>query len=108
MIKLGYRWAVLAAQLVEALQAEGRNELARQVGELEVHELCGCGDSFCQSFYTAPRPEGAYGPGHRCLPLDAPWSGMLVLDLVAGQIVYVEVLDRSAPLGLELGQDHGA
>jgi len=24
---------------------------------------CGCGDDFCQSFYTQPRPEGPYGPG---------------------------------------------
>jgi hypothetical protein len=26
--------------------------------------------------------------------LDPPWSGMLILDVVDGQIAYVEVLDR--------------
>lgn len=65
---------------------------------LTVHDLCGCGDSFCQSFYTAPKPNGAYGPGHSNVPLIPPWPGMLVLDIVDGQIKYVEVLDRRARL----------
>ncbi len=61
---------------------------------LRVVARCGCGDDFCQSFYTAPKPDGAYGPGHRNVLLDPPWSGMLILDVVDGLIAYVEVLDR--------------
>ena len=47
---------------------------------------------FCQSFYTAPRPDAGYGPGHRNVCLD-PRRGMLVLDVVDGRIMFVEVLD---------------
>jgi len=49
------------------------------------------GDDFCQSFYTAPPPDGAYGPGHRCVPL-IPKKGDLILDVVRNRIMYVEVL----------------
>jgi hypothetical protein len=36
----------------------------RTIGEHFVAQ-CGCGNDFRQSFYTAPKPDGAYGPGHR-------------------------------------------
>ncbi|QLQ11835.1 MAG: hypothetical protein HZY75_09755 [Nocardioidaceae bacterium] len=88
------RWPDFARQLREALVAEDEELLVTQVETLSVIAECGCGDDFCQSFYTAPKPDGAYGPGHWNVLLDAPWSGMLILDVVDGQIVYVEVLDR--------------
>jgi hypothetical protein len=56
--------------------------------------LCECGDDFCHSFHTTPRPDDPYGPDHRTLPLDASWAGMLILDVVAEEIAYVEVIDR--------------
>ncbi|RNI17202.1 hypothetical protein [Flexivirga caeni] len=89
------RYPVLAQQLREALVAEREPSLADQVEKLRVVAECGCGDDFCQSLYTAPKPTGAYGPEHRNVRLDAPWPGMLILDVVDGQIAYVEVLDRS-------------
>lgn len=89
-------WPGLAGQLRIALIAGGEGALVTQVEALVVVELCGCGDSFCQSFYTAPRPRGAYGAGHRNVLLDPPWPGMLILDLVNDQIVYVEVLYRDS------------
>ena len=88
------RWPLLGRQLRDALVAEGEDALVPQVEALHVVAECGCGDDFCQSFYTAPKPDGAYGPGHRNVLLDPPWSGMLILDVVDGQIAYVEVLDR--------------
>ncbi|WP_295700218.1 hypothetical protein [Lapillicoccus sp.] len=88
------RWPVLGGQLRDALVAEGEESLAAQMETLRVVARCGCGDDFCQSFYTAPKPDGAYGPGHRNVLLDPPWSGMLILDVVDGLIAYVEVLDR--------------
>jgi hypothetical protein len=93
-MKLVDRWPNLATQLADALQVEGHDALAAHVQELAVIEECGCGDTFCQSFYTAPKPDGPYGPGHSNVLLDPPWPGMLVLDVVDGRIMYVEVIDR--------------
>lgn len=55
---------------------------------------CSCTDDFCQSFYTAPKPDGAYGPGHRNVPLfnNRDHDGMIVLDVLHGRIMFVEVL----------------
>ncbi|MEQ7129212.1 hypothetical protein ABN034_32430 [Actinopolymorpha sp. B11F2] len=88
------RWPALATQLRHALLAESEVALAGQVDTLVVVAQCGCGDDFCQSFYTEPKPEGAYGPGHRNVLLDAPWAGLLILDVVDDHIAYVEVLYR--------------
>lgn len=58
---------------------------------------CGCGDDFCQSFYTEARSDAPYGPGHRTVCLPAK-GGMLNLDVVNGRIMFVEVIDLP-PLG---------
>jgi len=42
---------------------------------------------------TLPKPEGSFGPGHRNVVLTTD-EGMLVLDVVTGEIACVEVLDR--------------
>ncbi|MEV0568272.1 hypothetical protein [Dactylosporangium sp. NPDC050588] len=88
-------WPVFTAELAAALAAEGEDRLTDQVDRLRVVEVCGCGDDFCQSFYTAAKPAGAYGVGHRNVCLDAPWPGYLILDAVHDEIMYVEVLYRS-------------
>ncbi|MEV7971791.1 hypothetical protein [Cellulomonas sp. NPDC089187] len=92
--RLADRWPVLGRQLRDALVAQGDDALGSQIETLCVVTTCGCGDAFCQSFYTAPKPNGAYGPGHRNVVLDPPWRGMLILDVVHEQIAYVEVLGR--------------
>jgi len=83
----------LARELEQLLKDQGEVELAAQVSQLAIVDRCRCGDDFCSSFYTQPKPEGTYGPGHRCIDLDAA-EGMLVLDVVAGKIAHVEVLNR--------------
>ena len=83
-----------ALELERLLARVGAPELAAQVPGLMVVDRCRCEDSFCSSFYTQPKPEGRYGPGHDCLDLDAD-EGMVVLDVVAGAIVHVEVLNRA-------------
>jgi hypothetical protein len=88
------RWPVLAAQIETALRSSDEPALAERVGDLPVVQRCTCGDGFCQSFYTAPPPQGAFGEGHRNVLLDAPWPGFLILDVVGDEIRYVEVLDR--------------
>ena len=84
---------MLALELEQLLKKQGEVELAAQVPQLKVVDRCRCEDNFCSSFYTQPKPEGGYDPGHRCLDLDAA-EGMLVLDVVAGTIAHVEVLNR--------------
>ncbi|WP_235614474.1 hypothetical protein [Streptomyces ambofaciens] len=91
----------LVAELTALLQDEGESELAVCARDLRLVEECGCGDGFCQSIRTADHPRGRpYGPGHRCVPL-SPSTGMLILDVVDGRIVYIEVLDRPPLLRLE-------
>jgi hypothetical protein len=92
------RWPVFAGQLHDALVSGEEVTLAGQVGELRVDQVCGCGDDFCQSFYTAPPPEQAYpydeGRARNVVLNEPGWDGCLILDMVDGQIAYVEVLDR--------------
>jgi hypothetical protein len=84
----------LAAEIAAGLRALAEPaEIATSVAGLRVVDRCRCGVRSCATFYTEPRPKGAYGPGHRNLVLD-PRRGMLILDIVEDRIVCVEVLDR--------------
>ncbi|MEV6287416.1 hypothetical protein [Kribbella sp. NPDC051770] len=94
---LGEAWPRLAGQVRDALTRDGEHELAAQIDGLPVVQRCECGDDFCQSFHTAPPPDGGYPlERHRnWYAEDSPgWDGELVLDVVDGLVVYVEVLDR--------------
>jgi hypothetical protein len=91
---LAAMFPALAAELQELLVAEGRQDLADQVPGLKVVDRCRCGDYFCATIYTRPRPRGAWGPGHECIPLDPKVPGMIILDTVDGAIAEVEILDR--------------
>lgn len=82
-----------ARELEQLLKERGELDLAGQVSTLEIVERCRCGDDFCASFYTQPKPEGAYGPDHRCFDLEAA-KEMVILDVVSGLIAYVEILNR--------------
>jgi hypothetical protein len=84
----------LARELEDLLKQQREFALASQVPQLAIIDRCRCGDDFCSSFYTQPKPEGRYGPSHRCMDLDAA-EGMLILDVVAGKIAHVEVLNRN-------------
>jgi hypothetical protein len=75
------------------LVEQGEHDLATQVAQLAIIELCPCGDAFCAMFYTAPRPGGTYGPALRTIPL-GPRTGMLTVDVVGPDIVAVEILYR--------------
>lgn len=82
-----------ARELEQLLQRQGKFDLAAQVSTLAVVDRCRCGDNFCSSFYTQPKPEGHYGPDHDCFDLDAE-TGIVILDVVSGVIAHVEVLNR--------------
>lgn len=68
-------------------------DLVEQIPRLRLVDRCRCGDDFCATLYTAPKPKKAYGPNHETLPLDAS-SGQLILDLVDRKIVCIEILFR--------------
>ena len=87
-----------AAVLAAALRQQGDERLAGQVGALKVVALCGCGDEFCASFYTAELPRAAWPASLDTVLVEGETAGMMVvLDVVDGEIAYVEVVD-----GLEL------
>lgn len=84
-----------ANELKQLLEEQGEPDLAIQVSSLAIHDRCRCGDNICcGTFYTQPKPEGGYGPGHRNVRLMPSEGTLLILDVVAGEIMCVEVLDR--------------
>ena len=83
-----------ARELQELLLAANEGVLAQAVPELRVVDRCRCGDDFCATVHTAPKPRGAYGPTHRNISLDLE-EGMIILDIEQERIVCVEVLDRA-------------
>ena len=82
-----------AAELAAALRFDDGAKLADQLSELSITAVCGCGDDFCASFYTGPRPDGPWGAQHRNVTPETA-TGMVILDVVDGRIRYIEVLDR--------------
>src|SRR5271155_4200335 len=71
-------------ELRQLLAEQGEPELAAQVPSLTILDRCRCGDDFCATFYTQPKPVGAYGPSHRNVAL-TPDEGMVILDVIAGE-----------------------
>lgn len=93
-----------AAELESALIEEARTELASQIASLRLLQVCGCGDDFCASFYTGPKPEGGWGSGHENV-VPPVGDGMVILDVVDGVIRYVEVLFRDDVRSIIMPQD---
>jgi hypothetical protein len=84
-----------ATELRQLLEEQGEPELAAQVPGLMIRDRCRCQDDIgCATFYTRPKPKSGFGPGHRNVRL-MPQDGMLILDVVAGEIACIELLDRN-------------
>ena len=84
----------MIAELESGLKEYERPELAGTVANLVMVDRCRCGDYFCGTFYTAPKPSGAWGIGHETIPLDCD-NGYLNIDVLNGDIVSIEVLYRN-------------
>ncbi|HWZ25911.1 MAG TPA: hypothetical protein VN037_11570 [Verrucomicrobiae bacterium] len=83
----------LSAELEQLLRVSGEHALADQIPRLRVLDRCRCGDDFCATFYTQPKPKGSYGPGLQTLALE-PVTGDLIIDVLDGAVAKVEVLYR--------------
>ena len=92
-LRLAEALPLFSAELEAALRRQDRSDLASQVSRLPLVNRCRCGDDFCATFYTAPVPRGAYGSGHENVIVETI-EGMVILDLVNGEIKCVEVLHR--------------
>ena len=86
---------LFAKELETSLKDQGEFDLAAQIGDLRIVSRCRCGDDFCATFYTQPKPLRSYGPGHCCNLEVKAQDGMIILDLVDGRIAGVEVLYRN-------------
>lgn len=80
----------LVTELQRLLLQEGYPELAAQAAELKIYDRCRCGDDFCGTFYTSPRPWATRGPNDFTVGL----SSTLNADVVDTSIIAVEVLHR--------------
>ena len=83
----------LTDELARLLRKNNENDLVKQIPRLRLVDRCRCGDDFCATLYTAPKPKGAYGPNHESISLN-PSSGQLILDLLERKIVCIEILLR--------------
>jgi hypothetical protein len=81
----------LATDLQQLLSKRSGSELAAQVPAQQIVDRCRCGDDFCASFYTQPKPTGRYPT--EIIELDTT-EGMLILEVVDRAIAHVEVLNR--------------
>jgi hypothetical protein len=81
--------AAFATELRQLLEKQGEPELAAQVSGLTIFDRCHCGDDFCATSYTQPKPKGGFGPGHRNVLL-ASDNGTLILDVAADEIAVLK------------------
>ena len=83
----------LAAEIEDGLRAAGTVELAAQVPELRVTLRCTCEVEGCSSFHTGHRPMVRWMRRGRQVEIPGV-EGAVTVDVVGGEIVYVEVLFR--------------
>ena len=84
----------LSTELKSLLENDGLAPLAEQIEFLRLVGRCRCDSKTCATFYTVPKPEGAWGAGHHNIVLDVE-EGLMVVDTLDGKIVCVEILDRA-------------
>jgi hypothetical protein len=88
----------LSAELEQLLRVSGKPALAEQTAGLRVLDRSRCGDDFCATFYTQPKPKGSYGPGLQTVALE-PITGHL-----GGAVAQIEVLYRQTLIKNSVGQ----
>ena len=82
-----------AERMEAALRAQGDPRLADQVPGLRITAVCPCELPVCGSFHTLNRPFKRWFIRGRQVELADGGPGVVVVDVVRGEIAYVEVLD---------------
>ncbi len=82
----------LARRMESALRAQGEVRLVEQVPGLRITAVCPCEQPFCGSFHTSKRPMKRWFIRGRQVEIADGEPGEIVLDVVRGEIAYVEVL----------------
>lgn len=82
----------LAKRMGAALHAQGEERLAAQIPGLRITAVCRCEQPFCGSFHTLKRPMKRWFIRGRQVELADGGPGDVVIDVVRGEIAYVEVL----------------
>ena len=82
----------LAERMETALRAQGEPRVADQVAALRITGPCTCGQPFCGSFQTLRAPLKRWFMRGRQVELQDGGPGEIVVDVVRGEIAYVEVL----------------
>jgi hypothetical protein len=75
-----------------AFRAQGEGRLADQMQALRITAVCTCDQPFCGSFHTLSRPMKRWFIRGRQVELADGGPGEVVVDVVRGEIAYVEVL----------------
>ena len=82
----------LAERIEAALRAQGEGRIADQVAGLRITGPCTCGQPFCGSFQTLKMPIKRWFMRGRQIEVRDGGPGEIVVDVVRGEIAYVEVL----------------
>jgi len=82
----------LAGRIEAALRAQGEPQLADQVETLRITSVCPCDQPYCGSFHTLGRPFKRWFLRGRQVEVRDGEPGEIVVDVVRGEIAYVEVL----------------
>ena len=82
----------LAGRLEQALRAQGEPRVADQVAGLRITGVCTCGQPYCGSFRTSTWPIRRWLMRGRQIELHDGGPGEIAVDVVRGEIAYVEVL----------------
>jgi len=75
-----------------ALRAQGEERIAEQVDGLRITDVCSCGQPYCASFHTGPAPMKRWVMRGRQVELADGGPGTVTVDVIRGEIAYVEVL----------------
>jgi hypothetical protein len=82
----------LAERIETALREQRLPRVADQVATLRITGPCTCGQPFCGSFQTLKTPLKRWFMRGRQIDVQDGGPGEIVIDLVRGEIAYVEVL----------------
>lgn len=85
---------------LEVVVEAGDPHLARKLDALTVAESCGCGDAFCASFYTGPRPRNGWSDEGSHRTVTGSNQGLVfAMDVVDDTIRYVEIFSAETEPG---------